>query len=105
MLRYVACLAIAALLILAGVLYVRQVEHSVGERIRRELREAKAAGKLPSEIDPEADDLAGVGVPLPASEIRRIELAHLLVAWRVVLIPLVALGSVTIAYLLKRRRP
>jgi hypothetical protein len=90
------------LLIAVGALYVRQVERSIEQRMRQRLREAKAAGKLPPEIEPEAANLTDLGVLSPASDMCRIELAHLLVAWRFILIPLVLLGSVMVARLLKR---
>ena len=103
MVRYGVSLAVAMLLIVAGALYVRQAERSIEQQMRQRLREAKATGNLPPEIDPDAADLAKLGVPISASEMRRIELAHLLVAWRFVLIPLVLLGSVLVARLLNRR--
>jgi hypothetical protein len=101
--RYVGSLAVAMILIAAGVLYVTQVERSIERQMRHVLREAKAAGKLPPEIDPEAVNLTDLGVLLPASEMRRIELAHFLVAWRFVLISLVLLGSLVVARLVKHR--
>ena len=103
MVRYAATLAVAMLLIATGALYVRQVEHSSEQQVRQRLGEVKAAGKLPPEIDPEAVEFTNLGVPLPASETHRIELAHLLVAWRFILIPVVLLGSLMVARLLKRR--
>jgi hypothetical protein len=103
MVRYGGTLAVAMLLIVAGFLYVRQLERSIEQQVRQRLGEAKAAGKLPPEIEPEGTDLTGIGVHLPVSEMRRSELAHLLVAWRFVLIPLVLLGSLVVARMLKRR--
>jgi hypothetical protein len=103
MVRYGGRLAVAMLLIVAGMLYVPQVERSIEQQMRQRLKGAKAAGKLLPEIDPETADLADVGVPLSASEMRRIELAHLFVAWRFVLIPLVLLGSFLVARLLNSR--
>jgi hypothetical protein len=103
MVRYGASLAVAMLLIVAGALYVRQAERSIEQQMRQRLREAKAAGNLTPEIDPESANLTDLGVLLPASEMRRIELAHLLVAWRFVLIPLVLLGSLVVARLVKHR--
>lgn len=100
--RYGICLAIATLLIVAGAVYVRQVQRSVEQQVRQRLRDAKAAGDLPPGIDPEAPGLRDVGVPLPASEIRRLGFAHLLITWRYVLIPLVLLGSLGIARVLRR---
>ncbi len=103
MVRYGASLAVAMLLIVAGALYVRHAERSIEQQMRQRLREAKAAGNLPPEIDPESANLTNLGVLLPASEMRRIEFAHLLVAWRFVLIPLVLLGSLVVARLAKHR--
>ncbi len=100
-----AYLAVAVLLIEAGVPYVRQVERSVEQRFRHALREAKAAGKLLPGVDPETAPRADLGIPMTASEMRRIELAHLLVAWRLVLIPLVLIGSLAIARWTGRQPP
>jgi hypothetical protein len=104
-LRYGASLGVAFLLIAAGFLYVRLAERSIEKRIRQGLREAKAAGELPPEIDSEAASLPDLGVRLTASAMRRIQLAHLLVAWRFVLIPLALIVSLAIARILERRRP
>jgi hypothetical protein len=103
--RYGIALAVAVLLIGAGALYVRQVTRSVEHKVRQALREAKAAGQLPPEIDPEQVPLVDFGVDLPASEILRVKLAHLLVIWRFVLVPMVLLGSLGIARMLRQGRP
>jgi hypothetical protein len=104
MVRYGGSLGIAVLLIVAGFWYVQLAERSIDRRIRQILRAAKAAGEMPPGIDPEAADLPDIGVPSPASEMRRIQIAHLLVAWRFQLIPLVLIGSLAIARMLGPRR-
>lgn len=105
MMRYAISLAVAVLLIAAGAGYVRYVEQSFEQQARQRLREAKAAGKLPPEIDPEAPELPAMGFPLTAPEMRRIQIAQLLVAWRLVLILTVLLASLAIARIIRRRRP
>ena len=104
MVSYAGGFVVAILLIIAGILYVLLTERSIEQRIRRDLRKAKAEGKLGPEIDPEAANLMDIGVPVTASEMRRIEVAHLLIAWRFVLIPLALIGSLVLARLLQRTR-
>jgi hypothetical protein len=105
MLRDGGSFVVAILLIIAGIVYVRLTERSIEQRIRQDLRKAKAEGKLRPEIDPEAAELMDIGVPVTTSEMRRIEVAHLLSAWRFVLIPLALIGSLALARLFHRRRP
>jgi hypothetical protein len=103
--RYGIALIIAVILIAAGAFYVRHVERSVEQRVRQSLREAKAQGGLPPDIDPEQADLTSFGVDLPATELSRVQLAHFLVAWRLVLIPTVLLMSLGIARIVGSKRP
>lgn len=103
--RYGIAMAVAVLLIGAGMVYVRQVDRSIDERIRQTLREAKASGTLPPGIDPEQPVLPAFGVDLPDSDVRRVKIANALVAWRLVLIPMVLLGSLGIARMFKRKSP
>jgi hypothetical protein len=101
--RYGIALVVAVLLIGAGALYARQATRSVEQIARQALREAKAAGQLPPEFDPERTDLADFGIDLPASEMRRLKLAHFLIVWRFVLIPMILLGSLGIARITRRK--
>jgi hypothetical protein len=101
-LRYGLALALAVSIIGVGMVFVRQTERSIEKRARQTLREAKASGKLPAGIDPERANLPDIGFPLSPTEIRRLKIAHLLVDWRLILIPLVLLGSLGVAYLFKR---
>ena len=103
--RYAIALAAAALLIAFGVAYVQQTNRLFEQRFRQTLREAKAAGNLPPEIDAEHADLANFGVDLPPSDVLRLKFAHFLVAWRFVLIGIVLLSSLGIARILRRRSP
>lgn len=104
-LRYGVCLAVAVLLIVARFVFVWQVQRSVEQQVRQQLRDAKAADRLPLGIDPDGPSLSDVGVPLPASEMRRMGFVHLLVTWRYVLIPLGLLASLGSVRLLKRNGP
>jgi hypothetical protein len=101
-LRYGLSLAVAVSIIGAGMMFVRQTRRSIEKRARQTLREAKASGKLPAGIDPERANLSDFGFPLSHTEIRRLKIAHLLVDWRLILIPFILLGSLGVAYLLKR---
>jgi hypothetical protein len=49
--RYVIALAAAALIILAGVLFVRQTYRSFNQFVRQTLKQQKLAGTLPPEFD------------------------------------------------------
>ncbi len=101
--RYGIAIVLAATIIGAGAFYVRRVERSVEQKARNALKQAKAAGQLPPEIDP--DRVNDLGIQLTASEMRRVQIAHGLVALRFVLIPLILLGSLGIATLLSRNPP
>jgi hypothetical protein len=103
--RYSLALAVAGLLISAGVLFVWLTERSVEQRLRQALRAAKAAGKLPPEIDVETADLGNFGVQLPPAEMFRVSIAQLFISWRFILVLLILLGSLGLAHLLGRERP
>ncbi|MDR3622623.1 MAG: hypothetical protein P4L85_24945 [Paludisphaera borealis] len=101
--RYGIAVALAILLIGAVVYYVRRVQWSTEQQIRKALREAKDAGELPPDVDVERMDLVDVGIPLSNLDMRQVQLAHLLVALRFFLIPTVIILSLAVARLLPRR--
>ena len=102
--RYGIAAVVAALIIGAGALYARQVGRSVEGYVRQALREAKAAGQLPPDIDPEHAEFRDFGVNLPASLTREVDVAHFMIVWRAALIPAVLLGSLGAARFLGRKR-
>lgn len=103
--RFGVALAVAVLIIALGVLFVRHTQRSIEQRFRQGLREARINGKLPPGIDPEKANPGDFGIMLSAAEMRRLEIANLLVARRIVLIPLVLMVSLGIARLLRRQPP
>jgi hypothetical protein len=101
--RYGIAVAVAILLIGAAAYYVRRVERSTEQQIRKALREAKEAGELPPDVDVERMDRKDVGVRLSNLDMRHVHFAHLLVALRFVLIPTVIILSLAVARLLPGR--
>ncbi len=101
--RYWVALAVAVLIIALGVLFVWHTQHSIEQRFRQGLREARVKGMLPPGIDPEQANPGDFGIMLSAAEMRRVEIANLFIARRFVLIPMVLIVSLGVARLLRRQ--
>jgi hypothetical protein len=96
--RYGIAVAVAIVLIMMGIVFVRATERSIEQRFRQELRAAAVAGELPAGIDPERADMEDFGIELLPGELWRMKLAHALVGWRYGLIAVALGGSLAIAW-------
>jgi hypothetical protein len=110
--RYWIALVVAlAILLLAG-LFSWQTKRIVREQFRKTLREAKAAGTLPPELqhlDPDTAKPEDLGFELPAALMTRVAIADMILARWFVLGPLVillCLGAAALSYrLVKPKEP
>lgn len=106
--RYGVAFIVAAGILLAGALFARQTKHTVLAEFRKSLREAKAAGTLPPELqhlDPETATMEGFGFEIPAALEARIWAADIIYAFWFVLGPLVIVSCLSLAALSNRFMP
>jgi hypothetical protein len=95
--RYFIALIAAALIIGAGVLYVRQTNQSMEQLIRQAFLRQQQAGTLPPELqgvdiqNADLKTLGDFGMQLPAATERRLKWAMLLSEYWYVLAPLVTI--------------
>jgi hypothetical protein len=92
--RYGIALVVALAILLFAGLFTWRTKRIVHEELRKSLREAKAAGTLPPELqhlDPDTERFEEVGIELPAVSVTRITIADLILAYWLVLGPLVIL--------------
>ncbi len=103
MIRYGIALVVATLIIALGAAFVNQTQQAVEQPFRKALRDAKAAGTLPAEIDPETAQLRDFGVEVSPELMHRLQIAHLLIQWRYALIAIVVVGCLGIARVLQKK--
>jgi hypothetical protein len=95
MITYGLALLVAALVVGAGFVFVRQTHNELQERftqVKQQLKTQQAEGKLPPDlqgVDIDTLEPTQFGVRLPADFFKRLMLADLLAAYRLILIPLV----------------
>lgn len=93
--RYGIALGVAALVVLLGGLFPVQTKRSILADFRRQIREEKAAGTLPPEmqhLDPETATMEGFAFELPAQVVARITIADIIQGYWFVLVPFVVFG-------------
>jgi hypothetical protein len=111
MLRYGIALGIAALVILAGVVFVRLTDAALNvkfEQQRHRWKQQKADGTLPEalkDVDLDAMRLDNVGMTVTPGMQLRLDWAGLLTHFWYVLIPLTIGLCLGVAYLVGRYRP
>ena len=108
MLRYGIALIVAALIILGGILFVRQTHseiESIFEPQRLRLKQQKADGTLPEEwkdVDLDAIEYTDFGMAVPPAFQLRLELTMWLVGFWWLFAPLVVVAWLGAAFLLGR---
>jgi hypothetical protein len=108
MLRYGIALAIAALLIVAGVVFVRMTYAELNDKFeqqRQRSKEQKAAGTLPEsmkDVDLDALRFDHFGMTVTRGFQRRLDIAGWLAEFWFLFAPLTILVSVGMAYVLGR---
>jgi hypothetical protein len=105
--RVLIPLAVAALIIAAGGLFIWHTHYSVDQAIRNSLRQAKQAGTLPPELQDVDPDTADLKIPdtqikLPSGLHQRLQIVYLLMDWRYILVPLILVAAFGITALLSR---
>lgn len=103
--RFLMSLVAAGLIIGGGFMFCTLAEKRLINEARQALRQAKAAGTLPPElqnVDLETMPLEDVGIPVGKSTMRMVTVADRLSQFAVFLVPLVIIACVGAAWLLGR---
>jgi hypothetical protein len=103
--RYLIALAVAGLLVGGISLWAHQAGNAVRQRMHQRLVDAQKAGQIPPDVDLNNGDFTDFGTELPTSEKQLIGLLDAWFTFRVILIPILIVGCLAVAALLRSKQP
>lgn len=96
--RYLIAIAVAGLLVGGISLWAHQASNAVRQRMYQRLVDAQKAGEIPPDVDLNNGDFTDFGTELSASDRQLIGLFDAWFTFRVILIPALFVGCLSIAY-------